>query len=681
MKTTLLTSLLLISFVISAQSTVTYSGCKASFSYALNTQIKTFAPATVLDFTDRSEEDVINWFWDFGDGYTSTEQNPTHIFNLPIAPDDLKVMANPYRTVTLSILTSDSCKNFYSETIDIYNQPIEQDSRCNAFYRYEISARDSINRTITYQFTNLSEGDSLSYYWKFDNDEMSTEANPSVTYDYSAPIRKVALYITSASGCTSAYAEDLFIDPDSNVTYPIDTIYNPKCFAAFGYTVNYDIKTLLPALVLDFYIKSDDPIEKCLWDFGDGNYSEEHNPTHIFNIPLDPDSLKSDLYRTVCLITTTQSGCETTWCQDILINKGTTPSDQCNAWFKYYIPSDVETIPEVIPYKFTASADNIVSWSWSFSDGTVSYDPEPLVTFDRSKATQDVCLTILTADSCSSTWCETIYINPTTIDTIVPTDPVCKYSFKYTSYYPAWASACIGTATAQVVLNDSAISTEYYYWTSGYGDRWVDGPEIDNLCPTGTYTVTALTTDGCKFSGSFIFNSDGTITEIPVNWWINGEGDDSYIEYSLNNPDYRVEWILCDGTVVSGDSIRLSDIDCGTNETNMFLKDNNGNVIYSKSITGKSDLLSSGNPANPSSISYYPIPVTDWLNVTYNNQSMGSIRFEVCDISGKCLLKQNINQIKKGETFHINVSSLKKGIYLGKIFSDNHPISVGKFIK
>ena len=39
------------------------------------------APITVK-FTDRSEGDGLRYFWDFGDGETSTQQNPTHVYSI-----------------------------------------------------------------------------------------------------------------------------------------------------------------------------------------------------------------------------------------------------------------------------------------------------------------------------------------------------------------------------------------------------------------------------------------------------------------------------------------------------------------------------------------------------------------------------------------------------------------------
>jgi PKD repeat protein len=643
----------------------------------------TLVASTPINFFDVSDGDIVEWNWTFGDEYSSTEQNPLHIYILPVFNDSIRVKINPYRTVTLSILTSDGCRSTYSQSINIYDGVPETPLTCKAQFKHFTLSYDTIAGTETFQFSNRSEGESLSYLWQADNGETSTDFEPTFTFDYSQPMHKVSLTITAPDGCTDSYGEDVFIEyPDGGSWNPGDSTYY-GCFAAFGYTTNYTVKTFAPALVLDFYTKSDDEIVTYRWDFGDGYTSNEANPTHIFNYPINVDPVLGDPnpFRTVCLTATTSSGCESTWCQTIDIYTGKDPYNQeCYAWFKYYVPEDIVSIPEVATYKFFSTTENVVSWTWYFEDGTVSYDPEPLVTFDIFKPTQQVCLTILTADSCTSKWCETIDVSPWIIDTLI-IEPVCNYTFKYTSFYPEWASACIGTASAQVVLNDSAISTEYYYWTDESFNQISESQNVENLCPTNKYTVTALTTDGCKFSGSFIFNSDGTVTEMPVNWWIYGDGDRSFVDYKLDNKNYTVEWLLCDGTIVTGDSILLTEIDCGTNEANFFIKDKMGNVIYSENVTEKAEPVSKKELGTVKPIQLYPVPVVDKLNITYTGNSTKLIRVEVSDLSGRVLLKKNFNNVKSLQRVTLDLSFLQKGIYLGKVFNEKGLIAVEKFSK
>lgn len=40
-------------------------------------------PGRPVQFTDFSNGAVVSWLWDFGDGQTSTERNPVHVFSEP----------------------------------------------------------------------------------------------------------------------------------------------------------------------------------------------------------------------------------------------------------------------------------------------------------------------------------------------------------------------------------------------------------------------------------------------------------------------------------------------------------------------------------------------------------------------------------------------------------------------
>jgi len=195
MRKYLLFALMLSGLMTSAQTSITNGDCKALFKYRVNDMLMSPIASTAINFDDRSEGNVTLWWWDFGDGTTSTEQNPFHVFNHPIGGPTVKM--SPYRAVSLTILTADSCKSFYSEMINIVD------------------------------------------------------------------------------GTT-------YVD-DPNTPPVIDSTV---CYTAFGWNVNYDIKTFAPAVTLDFYSKADPEPVKWSWDFGDGTFSEEQDPTHGFNYPI-----------------------------------------------------------------------------------------------------------------------------------------------------------------------------------------------------------------------------------------------------------------------------------------------------------------------------------------------------------------------------------------------------------
>ena len=67
---------------------------------------------TPVSFFDGSYSDIINWWWDFGDGGTSTNQNPTHVY----------LLGSTY-TVTLIVENECHCRDTVTSTIFIDNTP------------------------------------------------------------------------------------------------------------------------------------------------------------------------------------------------------------------------------------------------------------------------------------------------------------------------------------------------------------------------------------------------------------------------------------------------------------------------------------------------------------------------------------------------------------------------------
>jgi len=677
MRKLLLFTLLLSGLITSAQNDVFINNCKAYFKYAVNDKIMSPVAATTINFYDKTEGLAKEWYWDFGDGKTSREQNPTYTFIHPVSSPTTKI--SPYRTINLTVLTSDGCKSNYSEMINIIDGTtytyVAPD--CMARFKYYQTAYDSIGGTASFQLTNLSEGDSLTYSWQFDNGKTSTEKEPVVTFDLKQKERKVCLTVSGKNKCMNTFCDAVYIiDPNKPVVEPAE------CYTGFGYSVNYDVKTLLPALVLNFYSKATPDATEWKWDFGDGSTSTEANPMHIFNMPMaNNPAADPNPFRKVCLTIMTKSGCQANYCETINIYMNTRPTEpvsKCHAWIKYYRPTDVISIPEVIPYQLIdASEGKVVSRIWKFEDGKTSTEAKPLVSFDFQKPTQKVCLTIFTADSCESTWCEVIYVSEPKPDTIYNDKPAMNgYHMRYKSSFPIQVSSCQGYAMAQVYKGDSIVKADKYVWSTG-----AEGQEVKGLCPTRTYTVKATAADGTVVSGTFIFNSDGTVKEIPGNWYLTGSRDDWQIAFDLINPNYTVEWRLCDGSTVKSDSIPLNSINCGSSQSNLILKDALGNVVYSENISLKTIATLIDPMQSALSLKFFPNPVNDVLNVEYSGNPLKEMQLEICDITGKKVSVSRFTNLEGGQTISVNVSSLRKGIYLMKLVSGKTLIGIEKFTK
>lgn len=140
------------------------------------------APLTV-NFTDQSIGDIYLWEWDINsDGiFDSYMQNPNYVYTYP----------GNY-TVTLKVIgpagTDNETKIKY---INVGGVPV-------ANFSASITTN---NKSLTVNFTDLSEGDIWMWEWDFDNNGIvdSYNQNPQYTYNYSDTYT-VKLIVTGLTG-------------------------------------------------------------------------------------------------------------------------------------------------------------------------------------------------------------------------------------------------------------------------------------------------------------------------------------------------------------------------------------------------------------------------------------------------------------------------------------------------
>ncbi|MBC8045448.1 MAG: PKD domain-containing protein [Fimbriimonadaceae bacterium] len=228
----------------------------ANFMYDL-------AGEPVVEFTDLSTSSPDDWYWDFGDGVTSSATDPVHEY-----------LSNGTFNVCLTV-TNDVGEDSYCEiiTIDSYLPP---DAEFSFFGDPVVS------------FNDASANDPSSWYWIFDDDETSTEQNPVHTYAANGEY-----YV-----CLTAYN---VTGSDSKCYLVTIDGYEVTPVTDFTYEVNDNV-----ASFTDLSLNT--PTE-WNWVFGDGASSDLQNPIHFYDDEGDYE---------VCLTTANGAG-ENTMCKTIQV--------------------------------------------------------------------------------------------------------------------------------------------------------------------------------------------------------------------------------------------------------------------------------------------------------------------------------------------------------------------------
>lgn len=299
------------------------------------------ANGATVTFTNTTQNGV-SYNWAFGDGQTSTQQNPVHTY----ANDG---------TYTVTLTATNACgTNTFTQTVTILTPP-------SAGFT---AAPTSGCGPLTVQFTSTSSANAVNYNWSFPggNPASSTAQNPSVVYN--APgVYSVTLIVSNGAGS------------DTTTLNNYITV-NPGPTAGFTSTVNGATAT--------FTNTSQNGISYN-WAFGDGQTSTAQNPAHTY---------AGDGTYTVTLTATNPCG-TSTFTQTVTVQTPptagftATPTSGCG--------------PLTVQFTSTSSA-NAVNYSWSFPGGTPSSSTaqNPSVTY-AAPGTYSVTLTVSNGAGSNST--------------------------------------------------------------------------------------------------------------------------------------------------------------------------------------------------------------------------------------------------------------------------------------
>ncbi|WP_166437266.1 PKD domain-containing protein [Niastella caeni] len=506
-----------------------------------------------IQFTDQSNStsgNIVSWLWDFGDGTTSTAQNPSHAYT-----------TTGFYTVSLTVTSSTGCKNTYT-----VNRYIRIVSGVKA--EFDNSKPVSCQAPYEIDFTNQSSGPgNMTFQWDLGNGTNSTQSNPSTTYA-ATNTYNVTLTATSEFGCSNTITKPVVLSgPTTSITAPDTVCQNAKVFfvnnssvapqktiwdfgngqqslntndsTIYPTSANYTVKLfntyaeckdsaikviyVRPSPMVDFTAAntaackaplnvtfqdvSPAPITNWFWDFGDGGTGSGSNPTHTYNAPGSFN---------VSVTFTDNAGCE---------GKITKP-----AVVQIKAPTvQINTVPAggCVPFTYTPTAtvtaiDGVASWLWDFGDGSTSTQQFPSHTY-TSTGSYVVRLTITTTGGCTVTTSEVDGVKvgtpPATNFSMSATDVCASDEIQFTDLTPPpadwweWDFGDGGSSTLQNpghVYNDSGT---FVVTLTAYNNRCPSistGQAVHIKPPIARFTpniicgnLTVSFTDGSKTDPSY----------------------------------------------------------------------------------------------------------------------------------------------------------------------------------
>lgn len=210
---------------------------------------------------------------------------------------------------------------------------------------------------------------------------------------------------------------------------------------------------------------ADAGIGSVIWDFGDGTSSTAFEPTHTYTSAGEYE---------ICIVITSADGA----CVD----------DRCDSWMIGELDGDCESNwdweDDGLTVSFINDSDaggsTIVTYFWTFGDGTTSSEENPEHTY-ASAGEYEVCLSIITADGCYSSECNNVDVEGG------GSGGACDAFFEVVSITPGDGGF---TVIFDNMSSGGATGSTPYVWSFGDGSEYFEGDEADHFYATsGTYLV------------------------------------------------------------------------------------------------------------------------------------------------------------------------------------------------
>lgn len=400
---------------------------------------------TALNFTDNSTitlpGTIVAWDWDFGDGNTSVNQNPSNTY-----------ASDGSYNVGLTVTDNNGCQNTFNQNVTVFPNPVNDIE----FVINGVSSTTGLTGGCLVDIVNFTNNTTINapdnvatWAWDYGDGTTSNLQNPPAhTYAVDGNYT-ITLNTTSNNGCTDVITTPIVIHPSPVAAFTVPD----ECIGVNAVFAN---TSSITAGVITTYE----------WDFGDGNTSAAQNPTH---------SYAADGTYNLELVVISDQGCT-----DTLLG-ATTRFPEPVADFTM-TSECIVTASTIVNNSAVGAPDNITIWSWDFGDGNTSAIQNPGTHTYAIENTYTVELAVETNNGCQDTLQILVSVNPSPVANFTIVDD-CENM----------AAAFTNTS----VISSGSIST----WEWDFGDGNISGLQDPShpYANSGTYNIELVATSdmGC----------------------------------------------------------------------------------------------------------------------------------------------------------------------------------------
>jgi PKD repeat protein len=203
-----------------------------------------------VHFNDQSgpPDSIVSWFWDFGDGSTSTEQNPSHTYTRDGGYEVILLVSGSdgdQDTSSSQILVSDSEPRVnFTATPSRGIEPLQ----------------------VAFEDHSIYYDDIYYWWWEFGDGSSSSQQNPNHIYIQDG-IFTATLIVMDIDGSQQERSVKIVVEDSS----PVADFSASDREGKSPHGVVFADRSL-----------SYDGIVVMIWDFGDGSGSYDRNPYHVY---------------------------------------------------------------------------------------------------------------------------------------------------------------------------------------------------------------------------------------------------------------------------------------------------------------------------------------------------------------------------------------------------------------